>query len=129
VEKLTLPTVTQKVLWITERWVVPIRFAALLLLFGIVYLVMLRPIKNQVLTSFRAASAALPPARANLNQPGSHGPGAAEIGMDLEAELASVNSDVGKAVMLKRHLVDKVKAEPESSSRLIQNWIRQGQNN
>jgi flagellar M-ring protein FliF len=129
VEKVVPPTVVQRVLWMTERWVVAIRLAGLFLLFGIVYLVLLRPIKKQVLASFRAAAPAHPPAKGIVSNSGGTAPGAAEAGFDLEGELATVNSEVGKAVLLKRHLVEKVKAEPESSSRLIQNWIRQGQNN
>ena len=45
---------------------------------------------------------------------------------EFETELEGTNSEVKRVVMLKRNLVDKVKSEPEASSRLLENWIRQG---
>ena len=44
----------------------------------------------------------------------------------FESELEGTNSEVKRVVMLKRNLVDKVRSEPEASSRLLENWIRQG---
>ena len=45
---------------------------------------------------------------------------------DLQHELSEANSEVMRAVVLKRHLVDKVKKEPEDATRLIQSWVRPG---
>jgi hypothetical protein len=47
-----------------------------------------------------------------------------ETETSLQNELASTSSEVKRAVMLKKHLADKVKKEPQGASRLIQNWIR-----
>ena len=45
---------------------------------------------------------------------------------ELQNELLETSSDVMRAVALKRHLVDKVKKEPEGATRLIQSWVQQG---
>jgi len=42
---------------------------------------------------------------------------------ELAQELSATSSDIKRAVILKRHLVEKVKQEPAVASRLIQNWI------
>ncbi|SRR5579871_316865 len=43
---------------------------------------------------------------------------------ELHKELSSTSSDVKRAVILKRHLVEKVKSDPAVASRLLQNWLR-----
>ena len=44
---------------------------------------------------------------------------------ELETELSETGSKVTRAVALKRHLVNKVKKEPEGATRLIQSWVRE----
>lgn len=129
VEQPTPPTVAERVQTFTERWIVVLRYASLLLIFALVYFVVLRPIKKQLLASLRAA---IPP---NLTAAKPHNPvgvraaaaGSAASGITLEEELGETGSEVKRVVMLKRDLVEKVKKEPTASSRLIQNWIRQTQ--
>jgi hypothetical protein len=50
----------------------------------------------------------------------------AQMEGQLADELSYANSEVLRAVVLKRHLVDKVKKEPEGATRLVQSWVRQG---
>jgi hypothetical protein len=49
----------------------------------------------------------------------------AELEGELQKELSETNSEIMRAVVLKRHLVEKVKKEPENATRLIQGWVRQ----
>jgi hypothetical protein len=63
--------------------------------------------------------------------PGS-GPGApalkGEDTLNLEASLQSLEdspTEAKQAVLLKRNLLEKVKKEPATASRLVQNWMRQ----
>jgi flagellar M-ring protein FliF len=130
VEQPTPPTVVQRVQTFTEHWIVVLRYAGLLLIFALVYFIVLRPIQKQLLASFREAIpqnlAAVKP-HVSLEGRSSVGGGGLEKGLALEEELGETSSDVKRVVMLKRDLVDKVKKEPTSSSRLVQNWIRQTQ--
>ena len=129
VEQPTPPTIVQRVQTFTERWTVVLRYAGLLLIFALVYFIVLRPIKKQLLASLRAAVpqnlAAIKPHAPIEGRAAAGGSGAS--GPTLEEELGETGSDVKRVVMLKRDLVEKVKKEPTASSRLVQNWIRQTQ--
>jgi flagellar M-ring protein FliF len=119
--KLAPIPLPDRLLRLTNQWMGVLRLVGLFALFALVYLIVLRPLKKQVLASFRqmpqpeAKPAAAVSATAN-----------AEEAEGLEGELQATNSDVKRVVMLKRNLVEKVKSEPESASRLLENWIRQG---
>ena len=106
-----------------------LRYAGLLLIFALVYFIVLNPIKAQLIASFRAVRAeglaVVKPHAAAEGRSAAGGVG--EKGLVLEEEVGETGSDVKRVVMLKRDLVDKVKKEPGSSSRLVQNWIRQTQ--
>ena len=117
-----------------QPWIGLLRYVGVGLLFGLVYFLLLRPVKKQVLQTLRALPAASPktvaigagtlPGQPAL-PPGTSSVTVAQIEGELERELAETNSEVMRAVVLKRHLVSKVKKEPEAASRLIQTWIRQ----
>lgn len=115
-----------------ERWIWLVRYLALAILFGVVYLLFLRPIKKQIVSSFRQLAFAAGKAGQPVGVSASlkSGAGYPEETPDLEAslqkELAGGSAEVKQAVMLKRRLADKIQKEPEVASRLIQNWIRQG---
>ena len=125
------PTSLEKMLQLVERYMVVLRYLALGLLFILVYLLLLRPVKKEVLATFRKIPAQLKPPpqpKAALAAAAAGGELSSKpdelTSVDLEQELNSTTSEVKRTVMLKRHLVDKVKKEPVGSSRLIQNWIR-----
>jgi flagellar biosynthesis/type III secretory pathway M-ring protein FliF/YscJ len=93
-----------------------------------VYLLILRPVTRQVVTTLKEL-----PARAGEGgisgaaggKANSNALNVAAIEDELAQELAGTNSEVNRAIVLKRHLVEKVKKEPEGASRLIQSWVRQ----
>jgi flagellar M-ring protein FliF len=134
-EKLLPPTMGQRAVRIAERSIGWLRYAALAALFAVVYLLVLRPVKRRVLVALsempaRMKAGARPVAALTSNR--------SEIAlapqmdtMDFEAtlqqELTESNSEVQRAVMLKRHLQERIKKEPGSTSQLIQNWIRQSE--
>ena len=101
-----------------------LRYAALLALFAMIYLLLLGPVKKQfvallqtplqtgVSTAGAAGSAAVPVVGA-----GAH--------IALPAQTATIDGEVQQAVALKRQLVGKVKEDPAAASRLIQNWMRE----
>ncbi len=125
------PTSLEKMLQLVERYMVVLRYLALGFLFILVYFLLLRPVKKEVLATFRKIPAQLKPppqpkaalAAAAAGGELSSKPDELSSG-NLEQELNNTTSEVKRTVMLKRHLVDKVKKEPVGSSRLIQNWIR-----
>jgi flagellar M-ring protein FliF len=110
-----------------ERWIGLLRYVALIALFAVIYLLILRPVKKRVLAVF-GPSPQLPAGAAHA---GDHGgaPGAlADAAGNLAAlppEAPGVLSDVQQAINLKKELVGRVKEDPEAASRLIQNWVHE----
>ena len=123
------PTPVQRTLRILEPFIVYLRYAALGILCLVIYFLVLRPVKKQVLATLKALPAAS--AQPSLTTAGGKQSAPrlpmtiAEMEGDLQQELSETNSEVMRAVVLKRHLVDKVKKEPAGASRLIQSWVRQ----
>ncbi len=111
----------QRLVLFLEQWTFVLRYIGLLALFGLVYALILRPVKKQVLALLRNPPAAFPAAAV-----------AGTVGAALtdDAGLAGlpnpdIASDVREAVSLKKQLVTKVKQDPEGASRLIQNWLNE----
>ncbi|MBI1749396.1 MAG: flagellar M-ring protein FliF [Acidobacteria bacterium] len=135
VERPVAPTVPQRVVREAERWVGLLRYVGLAALFGVIYLLLLRPVKKQVLMAIREIPARL--ASANKSAAALAAGSAAalagasaageEAELMLQQELTETTSDVKRATVLKKHLVDKVKQEPAATARLIQNWIRKSE--
>jgi hypothetical protein len=91
------------------------------LLFVMVYLLILRPVKKQVIAMLEA------PLR-----PPSAAPGRATsaVRSELTGEAAATGGaadedGVPHLVTLKKTLVMKVKEDPKGASRLVQNWLRE----
>ena len=119
----------QRTLRVITPWFGLLRYAGIGILFLLIYMLVLRPVTNQVLATLRALpqrslQAALP--AGGGTEPVRKATTVAEMESELQRELAETNSEVMRSVVLKRHLVEKVKREPESATRLIQGWVRQG---
>ena len=86
----------------------------ILALFLIVYFLMLRPLKKQVLTVLREL-------------PGRMTRGSKELGATTVAgEIEPAGTEQARrAATLKRQLSEKVKTEPAVATRLVQSWIRE----
>jgi flagellar M-ring protein FliF len=124
-----VPTPVQRTLRFLLPWMGLLRYAGLGILFLLIYALVLRPVKNQVLTTLRALpgkSQQTSLAAADGKEPLKKATTIAEIEGELQRELSETNSEVMRAVVLKRHLVEKVKKEPENATRLIKGWVRQG---
>ena len=125
VETPVAPTRVQRLLTFAERWTGLLRYAVLLLLFAVVYLLILRPIKNRVVDMLQMpAPALLAPGSASVPT-GAVLAHAHEM-VSLPSEAASISPEVQRAVAIKKELAAKVKQDPESASRLIQNWVGEG---
>jgi flagellar biosynthesis/type III secretory pathway M-ring protein FliF/YscJ len=97
-----------------------------------IYMLVLRPIKRQIVTTFQELPKQLGMAKASREAlpRGTRGVPAAqgEDGSSLEASLSQLGdspTEAKQAVILKKNLLEKVKKEPAIASRLIQNWMRQ----
>ena len=130
--ELPAPTLTERVVPIVDKWINVIRYGALILLFLLIYMLVLRPIKRQIVTTFQELPKQLGVAKvARMALPGSPSGGAAVKSEDASALEASMSQlgdspmETKQAVMLKKNLLEKVKKEPAAASRLIQNWMRQ----
>ena len=124
----TLPTVDvppppgkfQRVIWFAERWTGLLRYIALSLLFILVYLLVLRPVKKQVIAMLQA------PLRPALGIPAAGG-AAAALGTGA-GEVPGTGEEIPHhTVTLKKVLVSKVKEDPKGASRLVQNWLRESE--
>jgi flagellar M-ring protein FliF len=102
-----------------EPWAWALRYAGLAALFLVVYWLVLRPVKKQALAAFRELPGR---AAATLVAPPSGGPG-----IGLGGAAGSIEEGGKRASQLKRLLTEKVKAEPEAATRLVQGWIQQEQ--
>jgi flagellar M-ring protein FliF len=135
IEQPPPPTLTDRVAPIVDKWINVIRYGALGLLFLLIYMLVLRPIKRQIVVTFQA----LPRQLAAVKSPRETLPGTAagklskqgDDAASLEAslhQLGDSTTETKQAILLKKNLLEKVQKEPATASRLIQNWMRQGDN-
>lgn len=120
------PTKVERVQRTLRNFTWLFRYAALACLFSSVYLLLLRPVKKQVIAAFRALPERI--ATAKLSKGAVEGGTLAE-GDSLSSLLgAAIEGDPNLARLsaLKKHLVEKVKTEPAGATRLIQNWLHEG---
>jgi flagellar M-ring protein FliF len=123
--------ITERVRMVTEKWIWLARYLVLLFLFAMIYLLVLRPVKNQLLSAFERhaePTAALAGAAAGGEAPElalAGASGHAISGVELENELNKTNSELDRVIRMKRHLADKVKNEPAAASQLVRGWINQ----
>jgi flagellar M-ring protein FliF len=108
------PSKFERVREVFEPWSWALRYLGLAGLFLVVYWLVLRPVTRQALAAFREL-----PGRARM-------PLAAGTGVALDAGTTlGVEGEGKRTTNLKRLLTDKVKAQPEAASRLIQGWVQE----
>jgi flagellar M-ring protein FliF len=93
----------------------PIRYASMLLLFALVWLLMFRPVQKQIVSSLKELGSGPAPALETTQAK-------AELASGISS--ASLESDPESA-RLKRELSDLVQAEPASMTRTLQTWLRE----
>lgn len=119
-EKLVIPTKLDRVRTTVSQWSNVFRYAGLALLFLVVYFIILRPVKKQLITAFREL-----PARVAAKAMSADTKQASDRVLQAEASL-DMGPDGQRALGLKKQLAEKVKAEPAGASKLVQSWIREG---
>ena len=126
------PNLSERVAPLIQQWMGIVRYAGLAALFLLIYLIVLRPVKKQIVAALAVRQ---PQLRSGTSQQRALGKGetpqnalAMETGeADGPGELTDINSEVKRTVVLKNQLVERIKKDPEAASRLIQNWVRQGE--
>jgi flagellar M-ring protein FliF len=127
IEKTIPPAIVERIRVIAEKWIWLGRYVVLLLLFGIVYLLVLRPVKDRLMKSFEQAAAK--PALAGASLENLTPQELAALAQDqLQQDLGKTSSDVERVVRLKKHLTEKVKHDPAQASLLIRQWINEEKN-
>jgi flagellar M-ring protein FliF len=107
---------TDRIRHVIEPWSWTLRYVGIAALFGVVYWLVLRPVKRQAQNAFRELSEKL--AKGLTLAP-------AQGGVLGTGESGVIEAGGKRATELKKLLMDKVKAEPEVASRLVENWVRQ----
>jgi flagellar M-ring protein FliF len=133
VEKLDAPAFTDRIRLVTEHWTGLLRYVVLIALFLVIYLMILNPVKKQVLAAFDPARA-LPagaPMAALQGQPNAQSPSGVALGAGngQEALLAGAppaNPELQRTLAMRQQVVSTVKADPEKAGQLVQNWLGEG---
>jgi flagellar M-ring protein FliF len=107
-------------------WISYVRIAALLLLFCITYLMVLRPVKKQLIRSLNAVQ---PKEGARLGSRSGAGsiPSLPESNEFSDPVPGAGQRERPQLARLKDDISTRVKHEPASASRLVQGWIKDGE--
>jgi flagellar biosynthesis/type III secretory pathway M-ring protein FliF/YscJ len=111
------PSKTERARRILVEWSAVLRYIGVTFLFLFVYLIMLRPIKKQILRAFHELPGRLERGTKEIK--------ASDKPAEIEIQLPESSEQGKMATALKKQLAEKVKSEPASASRLVQNWIRE----
>jgi len=122
------PALPDRIRIVAEKWIGLIRYAALLLLFLLVYFLLLHPVMKRVTSALQAAEVRISTGRGELPA-GAAGVAAPQLGQPagnegLLAQGTGTSPEFQRAVALKQQIVEKVTTEPENAGRLVQNWLR-----
>jgi flagellar M-ring protein FliF len=123
-ETVIPPGKTQKVMIFLDRWSGVLRYGVLLLIFLVIYLVVLRPVKKQVSGILAGAGIQLGEGKVAGLLPGATQAGAA-FGSGQGASAEANSPEISHTLRLKNELASQVKSNPEAASRLVQNWVRE----
>jgi len=126
------PTWSGRVEHVVQDWSPLLKYVVIAVFALILYLSFLKPLASRVLTSVLEAKPALTADRTPVALPAGQTMVEGESGFneplgDFGQELAGAGSEVKRVVALKRQLVDKIKTEPGTASRLVQKWVRQSE--
>jgi len=122
-EKSAPPTFADNILPVIKQWSSLIRYGVLLVLFLLVYLLILRPLKKQMVITLSRMPARLPgverPALVGATPVGIQAAEAPET-IQLEPVLTPESK---RQEELKRAVARRVEKEPEEATRVIQSWL------
>jgi len=116
-QALTPPTKVERIRVMVNDWSSLIRYAGIILLFLLTYVLLLRPIKKQALSAFSQlpdkSAAQLKAEMAASQVPGS-------------PEIMGLSDSERRSLGLQKQLTERAKSEPAVTGRLVQAWLREG---
>jgi flagellar M-ring protein FliF len=124
IEVLPPPGKIQKFVGYAERWAGLLRYAGLFALFLVVYFLLLRPVKKQVLHILQAPGGG----SAAAGTTAAAGTAAAALPASVTGLLPDAGGElpeVTQAMALKKELVQRVKDDPRAAGRVIETWMRE----
>jgi flagellar M-ring protein FliF len=107
----------------TNEWSGVLRNVGVGLLFVAVYFLFLRPIKKQAVDAFKQIGHT---SKGKIVAGAAAGDLVGPAQIHPSALFTDQTPESSRSAALKRHLLDKVKSEPASASRLVQSWVREG---
>jgi flagellar M-ring protein FliF len=122
VETPEAPSLPTQVVNVVQRWISLVRYAGIGLLFLVVYMLVLRPLRRQMATTLRQVSANLAAQAQQRAAPALAGKSA--LSQSVQAELDAQAQALGDPE-LRRQVIDKIKKDTPTAGRLIQSWVRQ----
>jgi len=128
------PNLPERLAPFLQEWMGVVRYAGLAALFLLIYLLVVRPVKRQIIATLAVEQPQLPARTADQRAlrkgepvPGELTPEAGAGASEGMEELTDINAAVKRTVVLKNQLVERIRKNPEAASRLIQNWVQQGE--
>jgi flagellar M-ring protein FliF len=116
--------ITERIRTVAENWIWLGRYLAIMAMFAVIYVLVLRPVRDQLLSTFQQQVGA--PAMAG-GAPGVVLPGVAgqtASPFDLR-QFNQTDSEVDRVVQMKKHLAAKVKNDPLAASQLVRHWVNE----
>jgi flagellar M-ring protein FliF len=114
-ETLQPPTKMERFARAAKLWSWLLRYALIGLLFLAVYVILMRPVRRQIVQSMRQIASR--PASESLLNGGT--------GQVLHPMADNADPMAKQTAQLKKQLVEKAKAEPANASQLVQSWLRE----
>jgi hypothetical protein len=109
------------------KWIEVIRYGALLVLFLLVYLLLLKPVMNTVSAVLQAGEIRIASGAGAVALAAREVPGQLPEPATSDALLSSAGQpglEMERALALKQAIVKNVQTAPQDAGRLVQNWIR-----
>jgi flagellar M-ring protein FliF len=124
------PTLVERILPLLNQGMPVVRYVALAVLFGVMYLLLLRPVKRQLVTTLRELPERLKPTETGLaaaaNDPRLLGPGtSAAPTSPQQAVLPEAGLGPPTARALRDALSARIEKAPVEASRVVESWLRE----
>lgn len=117
-QTLAAPSKVERIRVIVNDWSSLIRYAVILLLFMLTYVLLLRPIKKQALSAFsQLPDRSAAQLKAEM---------AASEGLSSSGEVVALSDADRRSLGLQKQVTERAKSEPAVTGRLVQAWLREG---
>lgn len=120
-DNLAPPTLVQRIPNLINQWMPVLRYVGFGIVFMLLYLLILKPLKKQLTASFTGTPSLTAGSVAAVALAGAGGAGAAS----MQAGLPEAQPALSPMAALQETLSQRVVNEPVQTSRLVQDWLKQ----